>query len=344
MYSENNKDVINILTCLNADYVEYLDILVRSIIKKTTCTTRLFICVWDIITKELIKNTVKSNNKNINIEILVFEKEKIQKLINFTTLHPPECYFRILIQQIIPSEIKKIIYLDPDMIVNKSLEKLYHSHQPKIISGVRDHCCEKYAKKYIKKITWDILENYINAGFLIINMKKWREKNIEEKMISKIKKFWKDLKLLDQDLINIVLRDEMNILPQEWNYFYPAKCREDRVGIYHMVWRWKWLSLLNTSLKTKILYLKYSNYAKYGLFYKYIIIWLHLLISWPLGLFIESKYKIRYKFKKNTLLDYLGLALLAYPPVMFIFLKGVCREYIKFGKKWVFQSLWEIMK
>lgn len=336
--------MINILTCLNADYIDYLDILVNSMIEKITCSTQLFICVWDSAAKELIEKKIKLDNKNINIEIIVFEKEKIQKLINFQTLHPPECYFRILIQQIIPPEIKKIIYLDPDTILNKSIEKLYNSYHPKIISGVRDHCCEEYAKKYIKKNTWNTLQKYINAGFLIINMEEWREKNIEDKMIVNLKKFGEELKLLDQDLINIVLKNQINILPNEWNYFYPAKCEKNKIGIYHMVGRGKWLSIFNTSLETKMLYLKYSNHNKYRFLYKTMLIFSHLIISWPLGFFIESKYKIRYKFKKNTFLDYLGLMLLAYPPIMLISLKGVYREYIKFGKKGILKSLWEMIK
>lgn len=343
MYSWDNKDIINILTCLNENYIEYLDILINSLVEKSKSNIRLFICVWDIVTQELIQKQIDIS-RNIKIEIIVFEKEKIQKLISFQTLHPPECYFRILIQQIIPTEIKKIIYLDPDIIVNKSLEKLYHVYQPKLISGVRDHCCEEYAKKYIKKLTWNNLEKYINAGVLIINMEKWRKNNIEEKMISNIKKFWKELKLLDQDLINIVLKDDIDILPAEWNHFYPAKCEKNNICIYHMVGRGKWLSILNTSLETKMLYLKYSNNVKNRFLYKSMIMCSHLLISWPLGLFIKTKYKIRYKFKKNTFLDYMGLILLAYPPVMLILLRGVYREYAKFGKKEILKSLWEIIK
>ncbi len=88
-----------------------------------------------------------------------------------------------------------------------------------------------------------------------------------------------------------------------------------------------------------MLYLKYSNHNKYRFLYKTMLIFSHLIISWPLGFFIESKYKIRYKFKKNTFLDYLGLMLLAYPPIMLISLKGVYREYIKFGKKGILKSL-----
>ncbi len=70
-------------------------------------------------------------------------------------------------------------------------------------------------------------------------MEEWREKNIEDKMIVNLKKFGEELKLLDQDLINIVLKNQINILPNEWNYFYPAKCEKNKIGIYHMVGRGK---------------------------------------------------------------------------------------------------------
>lgn len=69
---------------------------------------------------------------------------------------------------------------------------------------------------------------------MVINLTKWRRKKIEESLLKMVKKYGKNLKLLDQDIINIVLRNEIYLLEHEWNYYYPARSNK-KIKNYHMV-------------------------------------------------------------------------------------------------------------
>lgn len=94
---------IYLFTCLDNNYVEYLDVLVKSIEKNTKRKVIFYICTSQVITGEYIKS-IKSK-KIVRKKVIIIDTNKIKKLINFTTLHPIECYLRIMIGTILPKEI-----------------------------------------------------------------------------------------------------------------------------------------------------------------------------------------------------------------------------------------------
>lgn len=123
-----------------------------------------------------------------------------------------ECYYRILLAKIIPLSIKKIIYLDADTLVRGNIENLFNTKIKTTIGGVNDHCCSKYAREYIKNDIGINIKKYINAGVLLINLQKWRQKINESKILEFLQKNNKHMRLLDQDLINIIFQDEITLI------------------------------------------------------------------------------------------------------------------------------------
>lgn len=122
-------------------------------------------------------------------------------------------YSRLFLSSLLSSDIDKVIYMDVDAIVSGSLEKLWNTDMKDYqIAGVLDDV-SLYAKKAIG-LSFDTA--YVNAGFLVLNIKQWREDDIEVKILDYLIAHNGNVFHHDQGLINAVCIRKM-ILPVNYN-------------------------------------------------------------------------------------------------------------------------------
>ena len=148
-------------------------------------------------------------------------------------------YLRLLTPSLLP-ETSKVLYLDCDLIVNGSLKELWETDiQEYSCAGVYDSILSfPIVRDYIHyDYFW---EGYANAGVLLINLDYWRKHLIQEKLINFLNSH--DVRLNDQDAINIVLHGTMLFLHPKWNtqsgYFaFPPLVRREHKMFIKELWR-----------------------------------------------------------------------------------------------------------
>jgi lipopolysaccharide biosynthesis glycosyltransferase len=138
-----------------------------------------------------------------------------------------DVYFRLNLDTLLPKNIERILYLDSDIIVQQDISHLLdYDMKDNVIGAVRDYCltdigdglpipCEQLG------IPFDT--PYLNAGVLLIDVKKWREQNITQKIIDTLLKFRKYIHHADQDGLNLILYKSRCILDSIYNvhtYFF----------------------------------------------------------------------------------------------------------------------------
>lgn len=123
-------------------------------------------------------------------------------------------FMKILIPELLPSYIDKVLYLDVDIIVKASLSDLYSIDLAKAgLAAVED---VPNAESHKKRCCLSPKTVYINSGLMLMNMPLWR---IEFKMNSffdYIDENKNKFKINDQDVINSVF--ENRIIALEWKY------------------------------------------------------------------------------------------------------------------------------
>lgn len=123
-------------------------------------------------------------------------------------------YARLFISNTLPSNLKRVLYLDCDIIVNKSIKELWNIDlEGKIIGALLD----AFSKFYRKNIDLKPNDIMFNSGVMLIDLNKWREKNIEEKLITFIKKHRGKIQQGDQGALNAVLSDEVYCFEPKYN-------------------------------------------------------------------------------------------------------------------------------
>ena len=155
---------------------------------------------------EFLNKVIKSKNFNNNVKKIDVTKEYEEEFLgtaNENAYCTPYTLLRLLADKIeeIPD---KILYLDIDIMVGNDLTKLYNI----------DITNYEYAAVKEKYGCWIIRPDYINAGMLLLNMKKIKETGLLEKARNLLKR--RKLLFADQDAIFWSTTKKL-ILPRIYN-------------------------------------------------------------------------------------------------------------------------------
>ena len=127
-------------------------------------------------------------------------------------------YYRMFIADMYP-ELDKAIYIDSDTVVTGDISELYEYD----ITEYDVAACHEQAMvqedvygTYVEKCLGIDRNAYFNAGILLINCKRFREKKVLEDFVRLLGIY--DFRVTqDEDYLNIICRDHVLWLPQTWN-------------------------------------------------------------------------------------------------------------------------------
>lgn len=140
---------------------------------------------------EFLNKVVKEKNIENNVikkDVTNLYKQEFEGSANETAYCTPYTLLRLL-ADLDPTMPDKILYLDIDMMVGGDISKLYNI-------DIENY---EYAAVKEKYGSWIIRPDYINAGMLLMNLKKMKETKLLEKAREKIKH--KKMLFADQDAI-----------------------------------------------------------------------------------------------------------------------------------------------
>lgn len=123
-------------------------------------------------------------------------------------------YARLFVSSVLPCNVNRILYLDCDVIVNGSIRDLWNIDlQGKTIGALKD----AFSKHYRKNIDLKEKDIMFNSGVMLINLKKWRKNEIENKVLNFIVKRKGRIQQGDQGALNAVLSYDTYCLEARFN-------------------------------------------------------------------------------------------------------------------------------
>ena len=114
-------------------------------------------------------------------------------------------YARIFISRHIDPEIDRVLYLDCDTIVRKSISPLWNLELEGATIGALDDAFSVHYRKNLDLKPDDIM---FNSGVMLIDMKKWRERNVEQRILDFIRNRRGFVEKGDQGALTAVLSRE----------------------------------------------------------------------------------------------------------------------------------------
>ena len=140
---------------------------------------------------------------------------------------------RLLIARFLPEDVERVLYLDGDTIVRKSLRELdaLVLDKSKVLGAAIEATVDRSRLRSL-----DIEdEPYVNSGVLFIDLRRWRDTNAEKKLLQYCKAHRDHIVAPDQDAINGALRGSIQALPPGYNWcnsyvFYPYRVLKKLMG------------------------------------------------------------------------------------------------------------------
>ncbi len=116
------------------------------------------------------------------------------------------------------NEFDKILYIDSDTVIKDDIKTLLDTDVEGVYGGVVKDCIGEIIHNDTKRLS---VKNYFNSGVMLLNLAKMREDNIKEKLLNAKKTAPVDY--LDQEIFNIVFKDNVKFLNPEFNYMVTNK-------------------------------------------------------------------------------------------------------------------------
>ncbi|MBQ4404624.1 MAG: hypothetical protein II857_09470 [Selenomonadaceae bacterium] len=175
-------------------------------------------------------------------------------------------FFKLLIPEVIPADVDKVIYLDSDMLVNLDIQELWKINlDDKPLAAVLEMEANAFnykthdaAQKYLLTAGFVKYEEYFNAGLLLMNLKYLRQ--AEELIMSGVK--WRgehpQCNCFDQDIWNYLFSKNYFRLPEKFDRFICNERSQGRIEIQNAIYHCTNPTLgLNVNEPFNRLWLKY---------------------------------------------------------------------------------------
>lgn len=121
---------------------------------------------------------------------------------------------RLLIPGLLSELTNRVLYLDADVVCDGKIDPFLSLNlNGNVLAARIDNTPQNEEKYGLKPNT------YFNAGLLYIDINEWQKQNILEKIIDVLKTNT-NIRLPDQDTLNIVLQDNATYLPSNYHYHY----------------------------------------------------------------------------------------------------------------------------
>ncbi len=183
---------------------------------------------------DLIRRTTKSNLTIQYFDNFTFPKYKsnVKHITKATNM-------RLFISEIIPNNIKKVVYLDNDVFVNGDIADLIDFYNKRRGHYGRTWNHEhKYVKEFKKRFNKDN-SDYYNAGVLLLDLELMRQSDHTSRVIE-FCKVNKELKYADQDVLNATLNIKkfpwfFNIARDNWGMSLDKYRHKYDTRIFHFL-------------------------------------------------------------------------------------------------------------
>lgn len=215
-----NKNM-NIVLATDNNFVQHCDVAMTSIMEHNKNIN--FYIITDGLSeknKKILSDQV--NKYNCTLDFLYVDKSIIDKLpmpkSNNLKHISPATYYRLFVAELLPQNIEKLIYLDCDMIIRGDLSDLWNTNLDNYaMAAVYQNNNWATNNHTFDRLNIPYNHGYFNAGMLVINLRYWRDNNIQNKLLNYLHKNYDKIFYHDQDVLNAVLHNQTLYVIPIWN-------------------------------------------------------------------------------------------------------------------------------
>ncbi|MBA4107471.1 MAG: hypothetical protein C0485_17175 [Pirellula sp.] len=246
---------IAVVSCADDAYAMPLGVTIWSALDALhpECRMRLFILDGGISAESKARLTASWNDPRLVVQWLRPDVNAVRDLPVSDHISVA-AYLRLLMPTLLPADVKRVIYVDADMLVRRDLAELWAEPQGEHaalavqdlaapyfdaessipqIQRCRGHLAAFTPVANYRELDLPTDNKYFNSGLLVLNIDQWRREKIGEQVLDCLREHRQHVLWWDQYALNVVLARKWRALDLRWNqgahvFVYPT-------------WRESWL-------------------------------------------------------------------------------------------------------
>mgnify|MGYP002624148276 FL=1 len=128
-------------------------------------------------------------------------------------------YYRMLAFMILPENVDRVLYLDPDVLVINSIAPLWEMDMKGCLFAAASHRAPDGIVSNVNNLRLDTSSAYYNTGVLLMDLAQCRKQIQTQEIFLYVRENDYKLLLPDQDVFNALFGDRTIFIPDEiWNY------------------------------------------------------------------------------------------------------------------------------
>ncbi|MCC8064427.1 MAG: glycosyltransferase family 8 protein [Clostridiales bacterium] len=223
------QDKIPIFFTVDESYAPYLDCAIRSMMENASKShTYEIIVLHEDLTEESQKKLSADVKPPFQIRFLpmkdklagITDRAENRLRCDYFTL---TIYFRLFIADLFP-EYDKGVYLDSDIVVPGDISQLFQTELgDNIIAACADRSITPVPElvEYVEDAVGVPIDQYINSGILVMNLKKMREVGFSSHFLHLLQTYHFDCLAPDQDYFNAMCSGSIVYLDECWDAMPP---------------------------------------------------------------------------------------------------------------------------
>ncbi|KAL5561624.1 hypothetical protein UlMin_031371 [Ulmus minor] len=190
----NSSDRIHITMTLDSNYLRGTIAAVLSLLQHATCPENLeFHFLWARFEPDIF-SSIKSTFPYLRFRVYRFDSNRVRGKISKSirqALDQPLNYARLYLAEIIPPEVKRVIYLDSDLVVVDDIAKLWEVELDDKVLAAPEYCHTNFTTYFSDEFWSDPNLSrtfsgrkpcYFNTGVMVVDVEKWRNGEYTQKM------------------------------------------------------------------------------------------------------------------------------------------------------------------
>ncbi|XP_052196803.1 probable galacturonosyltransferase-like 10 [Diospyros lotus] len=194
-----DSNLVHIAMTLDGEYLRGTMAAVHSVLKHTSCPENVFFhfvaSYSDGQTPAKLAHVVKSAFPSLAFKVYAFNERSVSNLISSSirqALDNPLNYARSYFADILEPCVRRVIYLDSDVVVVDDIQKLWSiSLTGSSVIGAPEYCHANFTKYFTDEFWFDpelpkVFEGkkpcYFNTGVMVMDLWRWRNGNYRQKL------------------------------------------------------------------------------------------------------------------------------------------------------------------
>uniref|UniRef100_A0A2P2KEL9 Hexosyltransferase n=1 Tax=Rhizophora mucronata TaxID=61149 RepID=A0A2P2KEL9_RHIMU len=179
-----NPFLVHVAITLDIDYLRGSIAAVHSILRHSRCPESIFFHF--LVSETKLESLVRSTFPQLKFKVYYFDPNIVRNLISTSVrqaLEQPLNYARNYLADLMEPCVRRVIYLDSDLVVVDDISKLWSTRLGSKTIGAPEYCHANFTK-YFTPAFWSDRQYsgtfdgrkpcYFNTGVMVIDLVKWR--------------------------------------------------------------------------------------------------------------------------------------------------------------------------